>query len=176
MSYLPHDGYTQEEYSEEDVSGVEVIDADAEDDDVASTEEEYESDEETEEEEEEEEEEELEPSLERQQSNHYHYEDDEDEDGDSAMSGNDLFNHNAGYMNGDRSHYEEEGHGKFEEYTDEDGAMEDGTEEDSEMQQEHFAQPAQRGQSVQPAQGGKKAQPPAKKGGNNEDDAIELSD
>ena len=172
MSYLPQDGYTQEEYSEEDVSGAEMIDADAEDEDVASTEEEYESDEETEEEEDDEEEE-PEP---RRLSNHYHYKDDEDEDGDSAMSGNDLFNHNAGYMNGGRSHYEEEGHGEFEGYTDEDGAMEDGSGEDSETQQEHFAQPAQRGQSVQPAKGGKKAQPPVNKGGNTEDDAIELSD
>ncbi|KAH7087625.1 SAC3/GANP/Nin1/mts3/eIF-3 p25 family-domain-containing protein [Paraphoma chrysanthemicola] len=157
VSYLPPDGYSQEEYSEEDVSGAEEMDA--------ADEEEYAGDEETEEEEEED----TEVPADQRQSNHYQY-DDEDEDGDSPMSGNDFCAINTGYVNGDHGHYEEEGHGEYEEYTDEDGEMEDGSEEESETQQEYFARP------VQPIYGGHKLQPQPQMGGNTEDDAIELSD
>ncbi|KAH7074683.1 SAC3/GANP/Nin1/mts3/eIF-3 p25 family-domain-containing protein [Paraphoma chrysanthemicola] len=157
VSYLPPDGYTQEEYSEEDVSSAEEIDV--------AEEEEYAGDEETEEEEEED----TEVPVDRRQSNHHQY-DDEDEDGDSPISGNEFCAINASYVNGDHGHYEEEGHGEYEEYTDEDGEMEEGSEEESETQQEYFAQP------VQSVYGGQKMQPQPQMGGNTEDDAIELSD
>jgi hypothetical protein len=54
QSYKPLNGYTQEQYSEDESSGVEIVDVDAEEDEIeASTEEEYEGDSESGEDEEE---------------------------------------------------------------------------------------------------------------------------
>ncbi|KAF2031368.1 hypothetical protein EK21DRAFT_63256 [Setomelanomma holmii] len=157
VSYMPPNGYTQEQYSEEEedeFSGVEQIDADAFEEDAAMSEEEYEGDEETEEEDE------HQAPLNRRQ---FYQNQHEDEDGDSPMSGDDVVDvhYNNGFTNGHHVQHEEEEEFE-EEYTDEAGDMEDDTE-------------SQNGQSGQPAQTGKKA-PSPKKGGNTEDDAIELSD
>ncbi|KAF1915362.1 SAC3/GANP/Nin1/mts3/eIF-3 p25 family-domain-containing protein [Ampelomyces quisqualis] len=92
LSYVPVKGYTQEQYSEvdeeEDSSGVEVVDVDAEDDHSATPEEEYEGDEETEDDEE--------------------TSESEDEDGDSAMEDEGGFQHANAFSNGQWTHGEHE--------------------------------------------------------------------
>ncbi|KAH4068259.1 hypothetical protein HBI56_117050 [Parastagonospora nodorum] len=153
MSYAPVNGYTQEQYSEEESSVIEIVDVDAEEENPgateeeensATTEEEYDSDDEGDE------------QLPRRQSHPKMYRQTEyDEDGDSPMPDD---QDDGGYVNGQ---YADDALVDYEGYTEDSDADSDS---DSETQ---FAQ------HVKPAQ--KKAAP-LPTGGNCEEDAIELSD
>lgn len=149
QSYKPVNGYTQEEYSdEEEASGVEIIDVDADEDNATTTEEEYEGDEESDEMEDEDDEQ---PSHNRQPQHAKTY----DEDEDSPLDEEDGIEYEEDYADGQ---YAEEAFEGYEGYTDDSGSG------ISDSQPVHQPMPAS------------KPQPNTKMGGNTEDDAIELSD
>jgi hypothetical protein len=92
QSHVPMNGYTQEQYSEDESSGVEIVDVDAEEDEIeASTEEEYEGDSESQEDEEE----------------------GTDEEGDSPMQDAESGGSTNGYFNGHNAQV----HGNYKGYT-----------------------------------------------------------
>jgi hypothetical protein len=152
QSYMPVNGYTQEQYTkeysdeeeddeeeeeeeeddeeEDESSGVEVVDVDAEDDDIVTTEDDYEGDEESDEQEEEDEEE-------------------DDQEGDSPMQDGEV----GGFTNGRVTSHYAPVYGNFKDYT--------------HVNAHQFAQPPSAKQQLdshnQPA-------------GKTQDDAIELSD
>jgi hypothetical protein len=116
LSYKPANGYTPENYSdEEDSSGIEAMDLEAEDDNTATTEDEYEGDEENEDEE----------HLNLRQSRLAQNYDDEDDD---------ELQYSNGYTHGQHS---EEVLEDYESYSDED------EEEDDEEDDNQYAQGAQ---------------------------------
>lgn len=155
QSYKPANGYTQEEYSEEEQeSGIEIIDVDA-DDNAATTEEEYEGDEESDEMEDEE--------VEHAQVVQQH----SDQDGDSAMEDDDGVEYEEDYGHGQ---YTEEALDGYEGYSDESGST--GI---SNAQPVRQPPPATK-QQQQPQQQATNNNNNNKKAGNTEDDAIELSD
>jgi hypothetical protein len=162
QSYPPQAGYAQEEYSgdEEEASDIEIVDVDAEDEEIGTTEEEYEGDEESEEEED------HPPHPDELQRNQSHPGQQYDEEGDSPI--NDGFGYANGYVNGQYDQSAAEALDDYEVYT---GDEED-DEEDTQHHHPYFAQQAQH---FQPAQHGKPA-PPQFSAGGTEDDAIELSD
>lgn len=149
--YVPVNGYTQGQHSEEESSGLEIVNVDAEEenpgtteeeDNSATTDEEYESDDQGEE------------QLHRRQSHYKMYRQAEyDQDGDSPMHDDEE----DGYVNGQ---YADDALVDYEGYTEDSDADSDS---DSETQ---FSQRVQLAQQ--------KPAPPT--GGNCEEDAIELSD
>jgi hypothetical protein len=155
-SYPPVNGYTQEQYSGEESSGIEVVDVDAEDENPGTTDEEENADT-TEEEYEGDEESDENQHLNRRQSHSKIYsQNGYDEDGDSSMHDDQIeYADDDGYVNGQ---YADEALVDHDGYTDSDAE----SKEDSETQ---FAQRAHLAQKK-----------PAAIGGNCEEDAIELSD
>jgi hypothetical protein len=147
QSYIPAPGYTQEKYSnDEESSGLEIVDAEAEDEDAVTSEEEYEGDEESEEE-----------DLDRRQSQ---LAQDYDEDDISLMQDGDELQYSNGYAQGQ---YAAEVLEDYDGYSDEDEDEEDDDDDN---------QYAQRAQFIQPSHG----KQPQMMAGSTEDDAIELSD
>jgi len=150
ISYVPVNSYTQEQHSEEESSGLEIVDVDAEEEDLGTTEEDNSA---TTEEECESDDDGGEQSH-RRQAHHKRYRQAEyDHDGDSPMHDDEE----DGYVNGQ---YADDALVDYEGYTEDSDADSDS---DSETR---FAQ------RVKPAQ--QKPAPPT--GGNCEEDAIELSD
>jgi hypothetical protein len=146
QTYMPVNGYTQEQYAEEyseeedeeedDFSGVEIVDVDAEDDEIMTTEDDYEGDEESDEQEE---------------------EDYDDEEGDSPMQDAELGGLTNGRVNG---HYTQV-HGNWKGYT--------------HVNAHQVAQlPNGKQSSKQPSKTQEDSDD--KLAGNTQDDAIELSD
>jgi hypothetical protein len=163
MSYMPINGYTQEQYSEaEESSGIEIVDVDAEDtsnapgedEDVGTTEEEYEGDEESDDGQ-------CEVHHSKTHPVQVYDQDDYDEEGDSPMQ--DGFT-NDDYVTGQ---YADEALVDYEGYSDEDADSDEESEEEDQFNQRtmpHFHS------------ANAKKPPPPPIGGNTEDDAIELSD
>lgn len=166
--YIPPNGYTQEQYSgeddEEEASGVEVIDVDAEDEEAVTSEEEYEG------EDEDEEDQQPQPLPHRQPGHQPHYE----QDGGSSTASDEEVEYTNGYADSQHGQYEEPDLEVYEYSSDED-------EEDEDMTQQHFAQPAQSIQPIRDLHRGKQhtESPDSQlsgRAGATEDDAIELSD
>jgi hypothetical protein len=167
--YMPPNGYIQEQYSEvEEASGVEIIDADAEDE-VITTEDEYEGDDDSEVDDSKDQQ--LQ-SLPRRQSGHQHH---YHQDGDFPLTSDGEVRYADGDGNGHYGEYEEPGLDTYEYSSDEE------EEEKKDMTRQHFAPPAQCAQPFQQSQCGKQ-QSDLPNGlqemapGATEDDAIELSD
>jgi hypothetical protein len=162
QSYMPLNGYTQEQHSEgNDSSGIDVIDVDAEDENVLSTEEEYEGDEESEEEEQ------QPPLCSRPFNSGQHYDEHGGsfmDDGDSSMQDYEGVEHVANYVIG--QHVDEV-------LENSDGSTEEDSEENSEeCSEEESEEELDEDSDEEDARiaAAKKA------AGNTEDDAIELSD